>query len=79
MTQAVGLITHAVPAAAILQAGQADLIGIGREALADPTWPLNAAAMLGCDFDMALWPEPYGWWPVRRQGSSEFHQPKAAA
>lgn len=79
MTQAVGLITHAVQAEAILQAGQADLIAIGREALADPYWPLNAAATLGCDPDMALWPEPYGWWLVRRQRSSDFYQPEAAA
>lgn len=79
MTQAVGPVTLAVQAEAILQAGQADLIAIGREALADPTWSLSAAVALGYDSDMALRPEPYGWWLVRRPGSSEFHQPGAAA
>jgi 2,4-dienoyl-CoA reductase-like NADH-dependent reductase (Old Yellow Enzyme family) len=73
-TQAVGLITHPRQAEEILQAGQADLIALGREALYDPYWPRHAAAMLGLDPDFDDWPEQYGWWLVRRARSSEFYQ-----
>lgn len=75
MTQAVGLITHGQQAEAILQAGQADLIAIGREALTDPYWPLRAAEFLGCDPKMEHWPEQYGWWLTRRKRSSVFYEP----
>ncbi len=75
MTQAVGLITHGQQAEAILQAGQADLIAIGRAALSDPYWPLRAAEFLGCDPQMEHWPEPYGWWLTRRKRSSVFYEP----
>lgn len=44
---AVGLITEAEQAEAILQADQADLIGIARGILYDPHWPWHAAAKLG--------------------------------
>jgi 2,4-dienoyl-CoA reductase-like NADH-dependent reductase (Old Yellow Enzyme family) len=44
---AVGLITEPEQAEAILQAGDADAIGIGRAALYDPRWPWHAAARLG--------------------------------
>jgi len=78
-TQAVGLITHPFQAEEILARGQADLIAIGREALVDAFWPLNAAAMLGADATFAEWPEQYGWWLVRRASSSEFYRPEAEA
>jgi len=42
LTQAVGMIVEARQAEDILQAGQADLIALGREALFDPYWPLHA-------------------------------------
>jgi len=74
MTQAVGLITHPKQAEEILQAGQADLIALGREALYDPYWPRHAAAMLDLDSAFDDWPEQYGWWLVRRARSSEFYQ-----
>lgn len=44
---AVGLITEAQQAEAILAAGEADLIAIARVALYDPRWPWHAAAELG--------------------------------
>ena len=66
-TMAVGLILDARQAEAALQAGQADLIAIGREALYNPHWPLHAAQELGADPQFALWPEQYGWWLTRRQ------------
>ena len=50
-TMAVGLILDGPQAEAILQAGDADLIAIGRQALYDPFWPVHAAQELGCDSD----------------------------
>jgi 2,4-dienoyl-CoA reductase-like NADH-dependent reductase (Old Yellow Enzyme family) len=52
---------------AAVRSGSADLVGIGREALYDPFWALHAARELGEDPDFQGWPEPYGWWLVRRQ------------
>jgi 2,4-dienoyl-CoA reductase-like NADH-dependent reductase (Old Yellow Enzyme family) len=46
-TIGVGLITEAQHAERILQAGQADLIGLARAMLYDPRWPWHAAAELG--------------------------------
>ncbi|MGY2049745.1 NADH:flavin oxidoreductase/NADH oxidase [Methylobacterium sp. JK268] len=61
-TMAVGVILDGPQAEAILQAGQADLIAIGREALTDPHWALHAAQALGTDPDWQRWPPSYGWW-----------------
>ncbi len=46
-TGAVGLITTAAQAEAILAAGEADLIFLAREELRDPYFPLHAALALG--------------------------------
>ena len=46
-TIAVGLITEADQAEAILDAGQADMIALARAMLYDPRWPWHAAAHLG--------------------------------
>jgi len=67
-TMAVGLILTAQQAEEALQAGQADLIAVGREALYDPNWPLHAAQALGVDPEFARWPQQYGWWLTRREG-----------
>jgi 2,4-dienoyl-CoA reductase-like NADH-dependent reductase (Old Yellow Enzyme family) len=66
-TMGVGLILTAQQAEGALQAGRADLIAVGREALYDPNWPLHAAQALGADPDMARWPVQYGWWLTRRE------------
>ncbi len=66
-TMAVGLILTARQAEDALQAGRADLIAIGREALYDPNWPLHAAIALDADPDFAQWPQQYGWWLSRRE------------
>jgi len=58
MTIAVGLITDPHHAEAILQAGDADLIAIAREAIANPNWPTNAADSLNRD-SRALLPPDY--------------------
>ena len=61
-TMAVGVILDGPHAEAILQAGQADLIAIAREALVDPHWAVHAAQALGVDPNWELWPPSYGWW-----------------
>lgn len=56
LTGAVGLITEAEQAEAILQREEADLILIARKALRDPRFALNAAKKLGTTID---WPQQY--------------------
>ena len=68
-TMAVGLILTGAQAEEALQAGRADLIAIGREALYDPNWPLHAARELGVDPEYAQWPQQYGWWLTRRESA----------
>jgi 2,4-dienoyl-CoA reductase-like NADH-dependent reductase (Old Yellow Enzyme family) len=46
-TAAVGLITEAAQAEAIVAEGRADLVLLGRELLRHPYWPLHAARTLG--------------------------------
>jgi 2,4-dienoyl-CoA reductase-like NADH-dependent reductase (Old Yellow Enzyme family) len=68
-TMAVGLILDGPQAEAILQAGDADLIAIGRQALFDPFWPVHAAQDLGCDVDFDMWMPEYGWWLEKRKNN----------
>lgn len=67
-TIAVGLITEPAHAESILNEGKADVIAIGRQALQEPNWPLNAALALGVDKGFERWPAQYGWWLARRAG-----------
>jgi 2,4-dienoyl-CoA reductase-like NADH-dependent reductase (Old Yellow Enzyme family) len=55
-TAAVGLITSARQAEAVVAEGKADLVLMGRELLRDPRFPLKAAAALGVDVP---WPNQY--------------------
>jgi 2,4-dienoyl-CoA reductase-like NADH-dependent reductase (Old Yellow Enzyme family) len=55
-TAAVGLITDAAQAEAIVEQGEADLVLLGRELLRDPYWALHTAAGFG---EEASWPEQY--------------------
>jgi 2,4-dienoyl-CoA reductase-like NADH-dependent reductase (Old Yellow Enzyme family) len=66
-TMAVGAILDGPQAEAILQAEQADLIAIGREALTDPHWAVHAAQQLGVDPEWSRWPPSYGWWLKLRE------------
>ncbi len=75
-TMAVGLITHPLQAEAIVSEGRADLVAIGREALANPMWALHAARDLGFDSDFSTWPEQSGWWLAGRERSSDFYDPE---
>jgi 2,4-dienoyl-CoA reductase-like NADH-dependent reductase (Old Yellow Enzyme family) len=68
-TMAVGLILDGPQAEAILQAGDADLIAIGRQALYDPFWALHAAQELGCDASFEMWNPEYGWWLEKRKNN----------
>jgi anthraniloyl-CoA monooxygenase len=56
-TMAVGNVTEADQVNAILAAGRADLVALGRPHLADPAWTLHAAAQLG--YANADWPVQY--------------------
>jgi anthraniloyl-CoA monooxygenase len=56
-TMAVGNITDADQVNAMLAAGRADLVALGRPHLADPFWTLHAAAQLG--YVDAPWPVQY--------------------
>ena len=47
MTGAVGMITEAAQAEAIIREGDADVVSLAREFLRHPYWPLEAAASLG--------------------------------
>ncbi len=67
-TQAVGMILDGPQAEAALQAGQADIIALGRQALFDPFWVRHQAYQMGVN-DYADWPEQYGWWLERREPS----------
>lgn len=51
-TAAVGLITEAAQAAAIVAHGEADVVVIARESLRDPYFPRRAAAQLGAQIDV---------------------------
>ena len=46
-TMAVGLITEAKQAEAVIASGQADMVALARGMLYDPRWPWHAAAELG--------------------------------
>jgi anthraniloyl-CoA monooxygenase len=56
-TMAVGNVTDADQVNAIVAAGRADLVALGRPHLADPAWTLHAAATLG--YEGTLWPVQY--------------------
>jgi 2,4-dienoyl-CoA reductase-like NADH-dependent reductase (Old Yellow Enzyme family) len=67
LTQAVGMILDGPQAEAALQAGDADLIAVGREALRDPYWAHRAAEQLGRGEDFSAWPVRHGAWLAKRQ------------
>lgn len=64
-TMAVGLILDPNQAEDILVKGHADLIGVAREMLYNPNWPLHAREVLLKD-GFEFWPQQYGWWLAKR-------------
>jgi NADPH2 dehydrogenase len=68
ITTAVGLITEAQQAEAILQAGDADLIALARAFLYQPRWGWQAAAALGGEVNA----NPVYWRCLPREAQSAF-------
>lgn len=67
-TMAVGLITEPQLAESIVAEGQADLVALAREALANPNWPHHAFHALGGDQqDFHAWPVQAGFWLRNRE------------
>lgn len=69
-TVAVGLIRDVRQAQAILEAGEADLVALAREALFNPNWAAQAAVELMPESGWNTWPKPFGWWLERRARST---------
>ncbi|MET4579282.1 NADH:flavin oxidoreductase/NADH oxidase [Ottowia thiooxydans] len=67
----VGLIIEPQQAEAHLQAGQADLIGVGREALYNPNWAVHAEVSLGANKEYATWPQQYRSYLIRRAAAAD--------
>lgn len=65
-TMAVGFITEARQAEAILAEGKADMIAIAREHLADPAWAYHAALTLEAEGAHGVLPHLYHWYLERR-------------
>ena len=65
-TVAVGAILDGPQAEQILESGDADLIALGRELLADPNWPFHAAEVLKIENPYAVLPKYYGFYLERR-------------
>lgn len=76
-TMAVGLITTPAFAESVVAEGRADLVAIGREALMNPHWPLQAARSLGHDPNFRDWPPSWGWWLEKRARSASAPMPDA--
>jgi 2,4-dienoyl-CoA reductase-like NADH-dependent reductase (Old Yellow Enzyme family) len=65
-TVAVGAILDGPQAEQILESGDADLIALGRELLADPNWPFHAAEALKIENPYAVLPKYYSFYLERR-------------
>jgi len=64
----VGLIVDPRQAEAVLQAGDADIVAIGRELLVEPSWPNRARReLLGEGYD--AWHREAGWWLDKRMSA----------
>jgi 2,4-dienoyl-CoA reductase-like NADH-dependent reductase (Old Yellow Enzyme family) len=66
-TIAVGLITDAAQAEAIVASGQADLVALARAMLFDPRWPWHAAAQLGATVEA-----PPQYWRSQPRGMNNL-------
>lgn len=67
LTIAVGFLWDPDICEAAIKNEDADMIALARELLDDPNWPLHAAAKLGKDQDLSLWPQEAGWWLQKRK------------
>jgi len=69
-TMAVGLITEAEQAEAIIATGQADFVALARGILYDPRWPWHAAATLGAQIEA-----PPQFWRSLPHGAAPLFSP----
>jgi 2,4-dienoyl-CoA reductase-like NADH-dependent reductase (Old Yellow Enzyme family) len=65
-TMAVGLILEAQQAEAVVAAGQADLIAVGRQSQYNPNIAQHWAHDLGINSRFEDWSPEYGWWLEKR-------------
>lgn len=65
-TMAVGLIVNPQQANAIIASGQADLVAMGRQLIAEPAFPFHAAEALGHPDPAEVLPESYAFFLRRR-------------
>ena len=65
-TMAVGLILEPKQAEAILASGEADLVALAREMLANPNFAAQAALELEGPSGWNLWSDQYRYWLERR-------------
>ena len=65
-TMAVGMITDPHAANRVVESGQADLVALGRELLADAAWPHRAALALGLEQPDRVLPMQYAFYLERR-------------
>lgn len=65
-TMAVGLIIDPALAERVVADGEADLVALGRELIADPNWAYRAARELGLEDPHAVLPMSYGFFLRRR-------------
>lgn len=70
-TQAVGMIVDPLQAEEILEAGDADLIALGREALYDPYWASHAAQAFGLDPAFSAWSRHNAAYLAKRRPTME--------
>ncbi|WP_342343716.1 NADH:flavin oxidoreductase/NADH oxidase [Martelella limonii] len=72
-TMAVGLITDAAQAEAVIAEGKADLVALGRELLSDPAFGYHAAVQLGLADPESVLPKNYGFYLSRRREALARH------
>ena len=66
-SMAIGFLWDPEHCEAVIAEGRADMVALARELLADPNWPLHAAARLGVDESFESWPPESGWWLMKRE------------
>lgn len=68
-TVGVGLITQPQQAADVIDAGKADIVAVGREALVNPNWPAATRLALHPQRGYETWEPTFGWWLDKREKS----------
>jgi 2,4-dienoyl-CoA reductase-like NADH-dependent reductase (Old Yellow Enzyme family) len=77
-TMAVGLIIEPQMAEAIVAGGQADLVALARELIADPNWAYRAALELGHEDPHGVLPHSYAFYLRRRPQVAKMSETGAA-